>query len=471
MAFFCLVFPPALTSPHGERAAPSYCQTTVREDRYWTYNDGKVYTFRIDIPAYEYSSGSLTTDCLMNNGAKGKGVQALQHSINNCYTQTPVKDRLSEDGVYGDLTKAAMKKYPIIDPFDFALRAPPSQLLHPLSDIHASAKSLFAKTYLAGTIARALAVFSVDEIVIFHDQPNAPPSTPADYRHYTGNSDPSHFLAHVLSFLETPPSLRKLLFPMHPNLEMAGTLPSLDMPHHPRLNETPLYREGVVTEPPQSFSSSKSKTEKHIYVTTGLPNPHRLPSSNFSSPISTGIRITLSMAPPPPPASPPSSLPVPVPVPPDTPRTTHGFYWGYTTRLAPSLSSIFTTSPHLPSGYTYTIGLSERGTPLPSLPPLPSPSPNPPNDQDQDPETQPPPPPPPPPAQHYLIVLGGLGGLESAADNDPELKEKGITGGNVKELFDEWVNVVPGQGSRTVRTEEAVWVGLAGLRGRLGFVE
>jgi len=30
-------------------------------------------------------------------------------------------------------------------------------------------------------------------------------------------------------------------------------------------------------------------------------------------------------------------------------------------------------------------------------------------------------------------------------------------------LFDTWVNLVPSQGSRTIRTEEAVWIGLTTL--------
>ena len=107
---FALFFSLASSLALVPRTAPSYCNIYVREDRYWTYNDGKIYTFRIDIPAYKYSSGSLTKDCLMNNGAKGDGVKKLQYSINNCYTQTPVKDRLKEDGDYGDLTKAAVRK-------------------------------------------------------------------------------------------------------------------------------------------------------------------------------------------------------------------------------------------------------------------------------------------------------------------------------------------------------------------------
>ena len=31
-------------------------------------------------------------------------------------------------------------------------------------------------------------------------------------------------------------------------------------------------------------------------------------------------------------------------------------------------------------------------------------------------------------------------------------------------MFDYWVNLVEGQGSRTIRTEEAIEIGLAGLK-------
>lgn len=111
-----------------------------------------------------------------------------------------------------------------------------------------SAKSHDQKTFLAGTIARALAVFCVDEVVIYEDSPASKRKATAEPgpNDYTATTHPSHFLAHIFSFLETPPYLRKFLFPMHPNLRTAGALPSLDMPHHPRSDEWCDYREGVV---------------------------------------------------------------------------------------------------------------------------------------------------------------------------------------------------------------------------------
>ena len=64
--------------------------------------------------------------------------------------------------------------------------------------------------------------------------------------------------------------------------------------------------------------------------------------------------------------------------------------------------------------------------------------------------------------KHLVLVFGGVSGLEAALSADRELQNAGVT--EVKDLFDRWVNLVPGQGSRTIRTEEAVWVGLTGLR-------
>jgi len=118
---------------------------------------------------------------------------------------------------------------------------------------HSSAQSHELRTSLCGHIARALSVFCVDEIVVFSDghapkKNRAPPytqRTDLSQDEYTGTSDPDHFLIHLLSYLETPPHLRKLLFPMHANLRTAGTLQSLDLPHHLKPDEWCPYREGV----------------------------------------------------------------------------------------------------------------------------------------------------------------------------------------------------------------------------------
>lgn len=291
-----------------------------------------------------------------------------------------------------------------------------------------SAQSHDQKTYLAGTIARALAVFCVDEIVVFQDEPvkhlnglsqtnDLDDNDNENDTKYTAYSDPSHFLAHILSYLETPAYLRKALFTMHPNLRTAGTLPSLDMPHHLRANEWCEYREGVTVGAP-----SRSGTK----VDVGLPQQYTIPGVQI--PPKTRVTVHLDEV----------SIDAEA-VAPTEPKEEAGYYWGYAVRRCASLSTVFTECPY-DGGYDASFGTSERGEPLSTL--LASKPPTP---------------------EHMLIVLGGVAGLEVAAKADPELEAKGIGAGNVRDLFDYWVNVLPGQGSRTIRTEEAVWLGLMGL--------
>jgi predicted SPOUT superfamily RNA methylase MTH1 len=130
------------------------------------------------------------------------------------------------------------------------------------------------------------------------------------------------------------------------------------------------------------------------------------------------------------------------PVGPEEPREESGYYWGFSVRKAGSLSDAFTECGY-EGGYDITIGTSERGVNVEEL-----------YSDDA--------------AQkigkfkHLLIVFGGVAGLEVAVKNDKELQKLGVV--EAKEVFDRWVNVCPGQGSRTIRTEEAIWICLSGLR-------
>jgi predicted SPOUT superfamily RNA methylase MTH1 len=129
------------------------------------------------------------------------------------------------------------------------------------------------------------------------------------------------------------------------------------------------------------------------------------------------------------------------PVHPDAPRTDAGYFWGYGVRKCSSLSKVFTESTY-EGGYDISVGTSERGVGLSTAFP-PGKRVN---------------------FNHLLIVFGGPRGLEYAAMNDPDLSGMNISGGRTRELFDHWVNVLPNQGSRTIRTEEAVLIALTGLR-------
>ena len=289
---------------------------------------------------------------------------------------------------------------------------------------------------MAGHIARALSVFCVDEVVVFSDGNSHPPkqqyqqpnsSGPGDG--YTGTSDPDHFLVHLLSYLETPPHLRVVLFPLHENLRTAGKLPSLDLPHHLRPDEWCPYREGVTLP---------GANEEGTFVEAGL----RIPVT-VEEQIPEKSRVTLKFLPGAEKAAwdRKEEVIMAEAVAPDEPREEGGYYWGYNVRKAGSLSEVFTECG-FDGGYDLSIGTSERGNNVESLY----------EDGEQKVGK----------FKHLLIVFGGVAGLEVAVKNDAELQKLGVV--EAKDVFDRWINVCPGQGSRTIRTEEAVWIGLMGLR-------
>lgn len=63
---------------------------------------------------------------------------------------------------------------------------------------------------------------------------------------------------------------------------------------------------------------------------------------------------------------------------------------------------------------------------------------------------------------HALIIFGGLKGLEEAVENDETFNTD-----DPSDLFEYYLNTLPNQGSRTIRTEEAIIVTLASLRAKL----
>jgi predicted SPOUT superfamily RNA methylase MTH1 len=139
---------------------------------------------------------------------------------------------------------------------------------------------------------------------------------------------------------------------------------------------------------------------------------------------------------------------------PSLPREEAGYYWGYSVRIASSLSAVFTESP-FEDGYDVSLGTSERGQPLSDvLRPDTLLNGASAGDVAKLPETY----------SHALVVFGGQAGLEVAVLADEELTFRGVNPTNLHELFDAYVNVCPGQGSRTIRTEEAIWIALAQLR-------
>lgn len=117
---------------------------------------------------------------------------------------------------------------------------------------------------------------------------------------------------------------------------------------------------------------------------------------------------------------------------PHAPRREAGLYWGYTVRLASCLEKVFSECPFR-EGYDLKLGTSEKGTDSKLLKKARS-------------------------FNHLLIVFGGVEGLEYALENDESLMES-----EVSALFDHYVNTCPAQGSRTIRTEEAILISMTAL--------
>jgi len=112
------------------------------------------------------------------------------------------------------------------------------------------------KTSKVGLIGRAAAIFRVNEIVVYADNPKVNQSGDVD------------LIATLLDYMETPQYLRKRLFKIEPRLQYAGILPPLRTPHHPLNRKAEAlkvgeYREGVTL----------SKTKEGVLVDIGVERP------------------------------------------------------------------------------------------------------------------------------------------------------------------------------------------------------
>ncbi|KAJ7988260.1 hypothetical protein DPEC_G00321740 [Dallia pectoralis] len=283
-----------------------------------------------------------------------------------------------------------------------------------------NAQSAELRTYLAGQIARACAVFCVDEIIVFDEQDDDVKTVEGEFNGIGKKGQACVQLARILQFLECPQYLRKSFFPMHKDLQYAGLLNPLDSPHHMRKDDECDYREGVVLDRP-------NKPGKGSFVNCGMWKEVRIDKQ-----LQSGLRVTVHMNMT---QNKDSKVHNGVVVAPHKPRTEGGLYWGYSVRLASSLSKVLTECPHK-GGYDLTIGTSEKG-----------------KDVDQMEVSS---------FRHMLVVFGGLQGLEASVDADPNLE---VTDPSI--LFDLYLNTCPNQGSRTIRTEEAILITMSTLRQKI----
>ncbi|MEM4545555.1 MAG: putative RNA uridine N3 methyltransferase [Nitrososphaerota archaeon] len=105
------------------------------------------------------------------------------------------------------------------------------------SSLTAETPHLREKTFRIGLVARFLATFRVDNLIIYYE--DLEPDKNAE------------LIKDVMDYLNTAPYLRKRLFPIKPSLRYAGLLPPLNIPTHPEADSGGIfhYREGLVVSP------------------------------------------------------------------------------------------------------------------------------------------------------------------------------------------------------------------------------
>lgn len=280
-----------------------------------------------------------------------------------------------------------------------------------------NAQSYELRTYLAGQIARAAVVFNINEIIIFDENGNGDSVVEGDFNGIRKKGEANVQLGRILQYLECPQYLRKFLFPKHQDLQYAGLLNPLDCPHHMRADEESLYREGLVLNKPIKAGRGSLVNiglKKEVEVDKIVPHGMRVTVKlkNLGTEKLKGKIVSYS-----------------------SPWKEDGIYWGYTVRLASCLSAVFAECP-FDEEYDAIIGTSERGTNI---------------DDFQMKKFK-----------HALVVFGGVKGLEASLDADDNLQID-----DPKYLFAHYLNTCPNQGSRTIRTEEAILITMSALRPKI----
>jgi predicted SPOUT superfamily RNA methylase MTH1 len=116
------------------------------------------------------------------------------------------------------------------------------------------------KTSRIGLVARTLAIFRVEEAIIYQDQNTSQARTEA------------RLIEKILQYQQTPQYLRKQLFKIDPDLAYTGTLPPLRTPNHP--DPTPpspgQLRDAIVTTTGQT-STVNAGYKQPVTIQARLP--------------------------------------------------------------------------------------------------------------------------------------------------------------------------------------------------------
>jgi predicted SPOUT superfamily RNA methylase MTH1 len=253
------------------------------------------------------------------------------------------------------------------------------------------------KTSKIGCIGRAAAIFRVDEVIVYTDNPKAKQRRDLD------------LVATLLSYMETPQYLRKRLFQLKPELQFAGILPPLRTPHHPlnrkaRDLKVGEFREGVVV----------SKAKEGVLVDIGVERPALMRDAA----VAVNKRLTVKVV---------RANDMVEVLPANRDEITE--YWGYTVTVEPhSLKRVLSDSR-----YDLVIGTSKFASLFQEV-----------AGSLREKWAR---------ARSVLIAFGApTRGLFEI------VRDEGV---NLNDLADFVVNTLPGQGTETVRTEEALLATLA----------
>ena len=261
------------------------------------------------------------------------------------------------------------------------------------------------KTSKIGLVGRAAAIFRVDEIIIYPDNPKV---------NQTADMD---LIATLLAYMETPQYLRKRFFKLRPELQYAGILPPLRTPHHPlnrRMKNLKVgeYREGATL----------SRTKEGTLIDIGVEQPALIVNSQLL----IGKRVTVKIT--------KVEKRVEVEV---ANRDEIPIYWGY--RVAAEKNSFGKIVKS--KGFDLTVATSKYGVPFPDV-----------AEKIAEKWKK---------ANTILVAFGApTQGLYEIVKNE---------GLNLDDVVDFVVNTISMQGTETVRTEEALFASLAILNMQFRF--
>jgi predicted SPOUT superfamily RNA methylase MTH1 len=260
------------------------------------------------------------------------------------------------------------------------------------------------KTAKIGLIGRAAAIFRVDEIIVYQDNPK------------TNQTKELDFIALLLNYLETPQYLRKRLFKIEPDLQFAGILPPLRTPHHPlsgKLRDLKIgeYREGLVI----------SKTKEGLLVDVGVDQNAILREMQYD----VGQRLTLQIV----------NVGARVDVQ-TVDRDNVPNYWGYRVRIERQRFVQFVKNRE----FDLTIATAKLGILFTNV-----------VDEISEKWSR---------SQRVLVAFGAPSrGLHEISSEE---------GAKLENIVNFVVNMIPDQGTATVRTEEALIASLAILNAEFG---